>query len=710
MKFFAVLALIGLWAASAPAFAKKSTAAAVEEGEASSAVSDEEDVRAWDAVLSRQLTDAQSTGAEFLRQANRELRRGSAAAALSFLKKISADSALSPYARYAQSVALKKLARYNEALKILPAADDFSTKFGWDVFWNKLDLLALSKKTDALAAAVSGARKHFGRGKLGAVKADYFLGKGALLAGRKEQAFGFFAKVLVDNPGSDYDDRILQLLRKKGIPEALVLSEGMQGQRADRLIATGFAHRGRAIYERLAKQNPGVYREKVAYAVFKERNYPRAAKLYADLLKSGGGTSPKPALMTSLAQALARQDDIPGALATNQKIMAEFPGTSAAAQARAKLGFLYFDGGFYDKAIAHYSKNAGNSKMRSSAAWYRFWSYYLTKNDAKALIEAKALLTSFGRGEGALQFNYWIGRVLERMGKRGEAQASYRKVAGSGGDSYYGLLARQRLENGSLERGTMLGESLLGGVPGGSGKILAEADLTSAGLNDGLLKALLLYRAGLDSYAFEETQKLLKTGFPAAGKNTILSLELAGNFHHAFASKGAALGGRVSGCAAACGYQVAYPQAYQKYVEPFSRQWGLDPNLAYAVMRQESAFKPEALSEAYAYGLMQIIPPTGDEIAGLMPYPGYHASLLNQPRVNTLFGTFYLRHLLDKLGGVPIYAIAGYNAGPDAVGRWVRKYGKEELDVFVELIAYEQTYDYVKKVLVNYLTYRKLYR
>lgn len=688
-------------------FAKKAEPVA---SEPPAAFLDDEDLGAWDAVLTGQLPQASIRDAERLRQAGRDLRHGNAANALALVKKIDEGFPLASYARYYESVALKKLARYNEALKTLPTVDDFSSRFGWDAFWNRLDLLALSKKTRELEAAVASARKHFGRDKVAAIKADYFLGKGALLAGNKRGAFGHFSNVLVANPGSEYDDRILALLRKKGIPESFVLSEGALAERADRLIETGFAHRGRAIYERLAAQNPSAYREKLAYAVFRERDYARAAKLYAELVGSGGTATPTPSLMTSLAQALARRDDIPGALAMNQKIIAEFPGTSAAAQARAKLGFLYFDGGFYDKALSYFSKGSGGSRVRTSAAWYRFWSHYLTGNDVKALAEAKALLLSYGRGEGAAQFNYWIGRVLERMGKRVEAKASYQKAASSGGDSYYGLLARQRLTHGTLAPGTMIGEDLLDNVPGGGGAVLAQADLKAAGLTDGLLRALLLYRSGLDNYAFDETRKLLKTGFPAAGKGALLALEWAGDFHHAFASKGAALAGRIPGCGDACGYQAAYPEAYQKYVGTFSRRWNLDPNLAYAVMRQESAFKPEALSNAYAYGLMQIIPPTGEEIAGLMPYPDFHASLLNQPRVNTLFGTYYLRHLLDKLGNVPVFAIAGYNAGPDAVGRWVKKYGKQDLDVFVELIAYEQTYDYVKKVLVNYLIYKKLYR
>jgi soluble lytic murein transglycosylase len=156
-------------------------------------------------------------------------------------------------------------------------------------------------------------------------------------------------------------------------------------------------------------------------------------------------------------------------------------------------------------------------------------------------------------------------------------------------------------------------------------------------------------------------------------------------------------------------YHMVYPRAFNKYVEPYAQMWGLDPNLAYAIMRQESAFRPEAKSFANAYGLMQIIPPTGEEIAHTIGYEDFHASQLNQPHVNTLFGTEYLSQLMKELGQQPVYTIAAYNAGPLAVTRWIRKAQNQDMDVFVELIPYEETNNYVKKVLINYLTYRKLY-
>jgi len=102
-------------------------------------------------------------------------------------------------------------------------------------------------------------------------------------------------------------------------------------------------------------------------------------------------------------------------------------------------------------------------------------------------------------------------------------------------------------------------------------------------------------------------------------------------------------------------------------------------------------------------------PPTGDEIAQKIKYKDFQVSQLNNPSVNTLFGTFYLSFLLEEFDNDLVYAIAGYNAGPHNVKRWTSKARDLERDEFIELIPYKETNKYVKKVLVNYLVYNKLY-
>lgn len=669
----------------------------------------DEDLSDIDDALRGQVAAADLRDAATLREARLALQDGEARHALALLRGIKDSRLLGEYVRYYHSVALKKIGDEEGALKILPETIPLAKRLDWDVLWHKLDLLALTKNTVQLKKYVSQALSRFGRDKMVKIKTSYFLGKGALLAAKKDEAFGHFRAVLVDHAGSEYDDRIFALLKKQGLARSEVLSEGLLNRRADTLIATGYAYEGRRIYEELARKNPSEYKERVAYAVFRERRYAEAAYLYAQILKSGIYTSPKLTLLTYLAQAYARHDNFEGAIKTNKDIIAGYPGSGAAAQADFKLGFLQFDSGNYKAALPYLDKyaRAGGGKTRENARWYRFWARYLSRDYPKALEEAKSFLVGSGKDK-TLLFTYWIGRIYDEMGKRGDAKTYYTKVAGMDRTGYYGLLAAQRLRHGALHPKTLISPELLSHVPEGRSKP-GLPKLSRLGLGDGLTRLVLLYRAGLDNHAFSENQNYVKSYRGAMTADFISAMQLGGNYYHSYSVKSTALSGRVPGCDTLCGWRTAYPRAYEKYVAPYSRHWGIDDKLAYAVMRQESVFKPEAFSYAYAFGLMQIIPPTGVEIAEKIHYPDFHPSLLNQPKVNTLFGTFYLSYLLNSFEREPVLAMAAYNAGPEAVSRWHQKYQNEEPDVFVELIPYAQTNDYVKKVLINYLSYQRLY-
>ena len=117
------------------------------------------------------------------------------------------------------------------------------------------------------------------------------------------------------------------------------------------------------------------------------------------------------------------------------------------------------------------------------------------------------------------------------------------------------------------------------------------------------------------------------------------------------------------------------------YIEAHSRRQQLDPELVRAVVQVESAYRPGAESHKGAIGLMQLMPETARSLAVEDPW---------DPEENLRGGTIYLRHLLDRFGGQLELALAGYNAGPEAVQR------------FGGIPPYEETRSYVEKVLRIY--------
>src|SRR5262249_60511144 len=145
-----------------------------------------------------------------------------------------------------------------------------------------------------------------------------------------------------------------------------------------------------------------------------------------------------------------------------------------------------------------------------------------------------------------------------------------------------------------------------------------------------------------------------------------------------------------------------YPLGYWEVVRPLAEARGLDPLLVAALIRQESLFVPDAVSPADAHGLMQLLPSTARDLAAASGTPPPDREALHRVTVNVDLGTSLLRHLLDRYGGSRVKALAAYNAGEDAVGRWEKRYAGRPDDEFVELISYRETRDYVKAVIQHY--------
>jgi len=112
-----------------------------------------------------------------------------------------------------------------------------------------------------------------------------------------------------------------------------------------------------------------------------------------------------------------------------------------------------------------------------------------------------------------------------------------------------------------------------------------------------------------------------------------------------------------------------YPLRYEQIVRGHARNYDLDPALLAAVIYQESKFKADAHSTSGAIGLMQLLPATAEGIAIHTGGTRFRTSDLYVPEINVRYGSWYLRHLLDKYGDERT-ALAAYNAGQDNVDRW----------------------------------------
>jgi soluble lytic murein transglycosylase len=149
-----------------------------------------------------------------------------------------------------------------------------------------------------------------------------------------------------------------------------------------------------------------------------------------------------------------------------------------------------------------------------------------------------------------------------------------------------------------------------------------------------------------------------------------------------------------------------YPTPFREAVLARSREVGLDPAYVYGLIRQESRFIPDARSSVGAAGLMQLMPTTARWMARKIALD-YKPDQIADPPVNLALGTSYLKLVLDDFGGSMAMAAAAYNAGPSRPRRW-REGPQLEPSIWAENIPFNETRDYVKKVLSNTTVYASL--
>lgn len=154
--------------------------------------------------------------------------------------------------------------------------------------------------------------------------------------------------------------------------------------------------------------------------------------------------------------------------------------------------------------------------------------------------------------------------------------------------------------------------------------------------------------------------------------------------------------------------KLAYPRYFDAQVQEEAQRFGVDPLLVDAVIRQESLFEAGAESSAAARGLMQVIPSTGEWIAGELNFPDYTTSDLYRPWVSIKFGTFYIMRGLRAADGNVATALVGYNAGPSNGRFWRERSGPDE-DLFYETVSLSEPRAYLSLITTHYAHYARLY-
>ena len=414
------------------------------------------------------------------------------------------------------------------------------------------------------------------------------------------------------------------------------------------------------------------------------------------------------------ARALSRVDRDDEAIAGYKKVITQYGHSRYAAEAQYLSGWLDYNRGRFRESLPALQATLdhfGKSAFADDAAWCVAFAHFLLGDEAEAAagFERYRRLPSTGiaSDEVGARVAYWRARLREKGGHADEAAQTYRELAQRAPLSFYGLLARARLKQAGREEPVALPKKPLGVVA--PAHPLADAAVA---------RASELIAAGMTTEAAFELGRGEKDTLKRLGGDKTLPYlfdlyQRAGDYHRAYRlAEAHDLGALGADPRADDGtrafWQAAFPRAYAPLVDKYGPAAGNPDLYLYTIMRKESGFDPHDVSYADARGLLQMIPPTSARVAAAAGEP-FFPDLLYDPEVNIRLGARYIGSLYAKFGHEIPLAAGAYNAGPRAMARWCEQHAKHPTDEFVELIAFAQTREYVKRVTSLYAKYRYLY-
>lgn len=343
-----------------------------------------------------------------------------------------------------------------------------------------------------------------------------------------------------------------------------------------------------------------------------------------------------------------------------QRVISQHPGTSQAGLAMMRLAGMDF-------------------MERDYPAAARIWDQYRSR---------------YPRGTLALQATYWAGRAREEMGDSAGAALLYHSVRSTARDSYYALVASERL-------GQPFWPLPMSASPGDSPAAPNRVAGWMAGID-------LLRAAGFQDEASAEADRVVAAA--GADRATLYALAEA-LAERGFSQRAIRIGTRLQGTAQPNRrlLRILYPFPYRTLITEEARGRDFDPFIASALIRQESMFEARITSHVGARGLMQIMPATGRRLAEAVGIERWDPEVLYHPEINVHLGTRYLAQHLENYDGSLPAVFSAYNAGSHRVEWWSEfpEYGNDQL--FTERIPFRETRDYVKILTRNHALYHGLY-
>ena len=285
-------------------------------------------------------------------------------------------------------------------------------------------------------------------------------------------------------------------------------------------------------------------------------------------------------------------------------------------------------------------------------------------------------------------WQYWRGRALAATGQQGQAQGLYQKASKSG-RNFYALMATEAL-GGKVNTQSNV-------------KRASEAEQLRAAQDGKIARAMTLYQSSVsanDRTMRGVAQQQWRYAVRDLNEPSLLAAAAMAQ-KQGFNEMAIYAADRTNNL---IDYNIRYMSPYRDITSRYAAQVGIDPAWAYGLIRQESRFMIGARSHVGASGLMQLMPATAREVERKI---GSSSNGLDDIEHNIKLGTWYLADVRNSSGSETM-ATAGYNAGPGRARQW-RANTPLEGAIYAETIPFNETRDYVKKVMANATYYASLF-
>jgi len=396
-----------------------------------------------------------------------------------------------------------------------------------------------------------------------------------------------------------------------------------------------------------------------------------------------------------------------------------------AARVTERNGKLAEAAGIWERVANEYptSDQVPDALFLAGIAQYRLGDY----TAALTLFQRGLILST--RANNLARAYLWIGKAQEKLGEAASAEKSWQQSLLADPNGYYSLraqdilLKRQPFESPpSINLDIDLQQErkdaevwmrLTFGLP-------AETDFSGPGTlaqDARFIRGTELWELGMYNEArleFESLREAVKSN-PADSFRLANHLLDIGLYRTAiFAAREvltlAGLDSQSASLTAPAYFNhLRYGLYYRDLIIPEEERYGMDPLFMFSVIRQESLFEGFVRSSAGARGLMQVIPSTGAQIAGELNWPPFYTEDdLYRPNVSIRFGTYYLDKNRKLLGGSIYGSLAAYNGGPGNALAWQELAGNDP-DLFLEVVRFQETRDYIRYIYEIYSTYRTIY-